>query len=190
MNDINALLTPRAALELADKEALVLEWYLDSENVGTWALGVTDASGHKVLRYKDNPSTIERALEVSVWLMRTKYGPEVIDAFGAYRLSEAEFAAALSFHYNTGRIGSTDWVDLVKEGAMVQARRFLETHYLNGGDLKSRRKDEAALFFGRVWKSDGHVTICPVNKPSYKPSFARARRVDLRDDMAKAFAAR
>lgn len=183
-------LTVRAACELVTHEAIVLEWYKDSKGVGTWGIGVTDASGHKVDRYKDNPQTVQRCLEVYVWLLRNQYIPPVLKAFAGTKLSEAQFAAALSFHYNTGAIEHTDWVKLFRQGRDGEARKFLETHYLNGGDLTARRKAEAALFFDGVWSADNGTTIVwPVRKPSYTPDWSRPREVDIRADMAKALAA-
>lgn len=182
-------LTVRAALELAEYEALVREWYLDSEDVGTWGIGVTNKSGHNVDRYKDNPQTIQRCLEVYLWLLRTQYLPDVLRAFAGHVLTEQQLAAALSFHYNTGAIGRSDWVHLILIGQRTAARNFLETHYLNGGALTKRRKAEAALFFDGVWTGDGRIYVYPVKKPSYHPDFARAQLVDISTDMVKAFAA-
>jgi lysozyme len=46
--------------------------------------GITQASGHAVFpRYKDNPQPLERCLAVFLWLLRTKYLPAVLAAFGA-----------------------------------------------------------------------------------------------------------
>lgn len=174
-------LTARTASELVGHEAIVLEWYLDNAKppVGTWGVGVTNASGHSVDRYKDNPQTIARCLEVYVWLLNTNYIPDVRKAFAGCKLTEAQFAAALSFHYNTGAIERTDWVKLFKAGKMKAARDFLESHYLNDGDLTERRAKEAALFFDGTWSGDGTARVIPVSKPSYTPSFRRAERVQL-----------
>lgn len=187
---INGCVTARVAVETAAVEGIVREWYLDSATppVGTWGIGVTDASGHLVARYKDKPVTIERVLEVYIWLLRTKYGPEVLAAFKGRALTEAQFAAALSFHYNTGAIAATAWVGLFLAGKVAEARKFLETHYLNDGGLKQRRMDEAALFFDGKWKHlDGLVNVYPVSKPSYLPG--KPARVDIRPDVAAALAA-
>lgn len=183
------LLTTRAALEVVEHEALVLEAYKDSEDVWTWGIGVTAKSGHDPLQYKDQPSTVEHVLEVYLWLLRRVYVPDVLEAFAGFALSEAQFAAALSFHYNTGAILKTDWVGMVKRGQLAAARTFLETHYLNGGDLKSRRLAEAKLFFDGVWQGDGKAVVWPVAKPSYRPDWNHPRSVDIRADMDKAIAA-
>lgn len=172
-------ITPRIACELIDHEAIVQEAYLDSEGIWTWGIGVTDASGHKVGRYKDNPQSIARCIEIYLWLLETKYLPPVLAAFGGYDLAEHELGAALSFHYNTGRIASTDWVKLVKQSKTAEARTFLETHYLNDGDLTSRRLAEADLFFHGAWSGTGKTTVWPVKKPSYKPDWRGGKRVDI-----------
>lgn len=174
-------LTAQIAAEIVGHEAIVLEWYLDSAKppVGTWGIGVTNRSGHNVDRYKDNPQTIERCLEVYVWLLNTNYIPDVRKAFAGCRLTAAQFAAAISWHYNTGAILRSDWVDFFRSGQLRAARKFMETHYLNGGDLTERREKEAALFFDGIWSGDGSTIVWPVRKPSYRPDWSKPSRIDI-----------
>jgi len=178
-------LTAKAVAYVASEEGMVQEMYYDTEKVATWALGVTDASGHKVGRYKDNPQPLQKCCDVSVWLMRNKYLPDVVKAFGPRELTESQLAAALSFHWNTGRILTTDWVKMFNRGEIRNAEQFLKTHYLNGGVLQSRRNREADLFFRGVWPSL-LVPVYPVNKPSYTPSIRNGKRVDLTAQFAEA----
>lgn len=186
---IGDMLTARVALELIGHEAIVQEWYLDSVRVGTWGIGVTNASGHNVDRYRDNPQSIERCLEIYIWLLRTRYIPDVLKAFEGVPLTEAQFAAALSFHYNTGAILKTEWVKLVRAGQLGAARQFLETHYTNAGTLTARRKAEGSLFFLGKWSQDGKATVYTVRKPSYTPDWGSAKRIDIAADLTKALAA-
>lgn len=172
-------LTPKSVAFALSEEGMVCEAYRDSEHVWTWAGGVTDASGHLVGRYRDNPQPIERCLDVTLWLMRWKYLPPVLRAFVGFPLRETQLAAALSFHWNTGAIDRTQWVADVKAGRRTTARAFLENHYLNGGALAARRKREAALFFEHRWPTDLSVPVYPVSKPSYTPAFSKGRRVDM-----------
>ena len=97
-------ITPRIAAELIAHEGIVREAYKDSVGVWTWSIGVTDASGHLVGRYKDNPQSLERCFEIFEWLLRTRYLPAVQEAFAGHELKEHELGGALSFHYNTGAI--------------------------------------------------------------------------------------
>lgn len=182
-------LTVPTVLFTAHFESLVLEAYLDSVNVWSWSLGVTNASGHQVYpRYKDAPQPLQHCVNISVWLMKTKYLPDVAAAFDGHPLNEAQIAAALSWHWNTGKILSTDWVKLVKAGDGVAARAHLEGHYLNGGDLEARRKTEAKLFFEGKWPDTRMTTVLGVSKPSYHPSWASARHVDISGEVTRALA--
>lgn len=163
-------LTPRALCELVDHEGIVLEWYLDSVGVGTWGPGITDKSGHKVGRYRDNPQPLEHVLGVFLWLVRRVYLPDVIAAFNR-PLKEHELAAALSFHYNTGAIKTATWVKQVNEGRDDLAYQSI-MNWCNPREIIPRRKAERELFFKGTWSSDGLVTVWKVRKPSYTPGGA------------------
>lgn len=171
-------LTPKVAAFIAAKEGLVCEAYKDSKGVWTWALGVTNASGHQVHpRYLDNPQPIARCLEVSVWLMEQKYLPAVAKAFATFDLTEAQLAAALSFHWNTGAILSAGWVKLWKQGELAQARRAFMA-WNKPAEIVPRRQAECDLFFDGKWPS----LICPVypvRKASHTPDWGKAQRIDL-----------
>jgi lysozyme len=171
-------LTPKVALELIGHEAIVPEAYKDSVGVWTWGIGVTNASGHSVDRYKDNPQPIERCLEVYLWLLRAKYIPAVVKAFEGFTLTEAQFAAALSFHYNTGAIARAGWVKKFKAGDMAGGRlAFME--WRKPPEIIERRQKECDLFFDGRWSQDGKATVYDVRKPSYSPNWKTARRVDV-----------
>lgn len=181
----NAAITPRVALELLKHEAIVLEAYKDSVGVWTWGVGVTNASGHNVDRYKDKPQTVERVLEVYAWLLAEKYAPAVRQAFSDRKLTEAQFGAALSFHYNTGAIGRASWVKTWLAGDVAKARdQFLE--WRRPPAIMDRRRAEADLFFDGKWTNDGNVMIYPVLKPSYQPNFGKGQRVNIRDAVERA----
>lgn len=179
-------LTSRIVMELVSHEAIVQEAYKDSVGVWTWAVGVTNASGHEVFpRYKDNPQSLERCLEVSIWLMRTKYLPEVLKAFDGYPLSESELGAALSFHYNTGSIRRADWVNSVKNGRRDKARHEI-MNWRSPPEIEPRRAKERDLFFDGKWSNDGKANVYPVRKPSYSPDWGNARRLDVSQAVADA----
>jgi len=172
-------ITPRVVLELLSHEAIVREAYKDSVGVWTWGVGVTDASGHKVQRYIDKPQSIERCLEVYIWLLRTKYAPAVREAFDKYPLTESQFAAALSFHYNTGAIAKASWVKMIKAGLRQEAENsFMQ--WDKPREIVGRRTKERDLFFDGRWSSDGKTTVWPVRKPRYTPDWANGLRIDVR----------
>jgi lysozyme len=169
-------LTPRAVAYIAHEEGLVAEAYLDNANprVWTWALGVTNASGHEVYpRYKDKPQSLAKCVEVSVWLLRNKYVPQVVRAFAGHALTDNQLAAAISFNWNTGAILTASWVRLFKEGKRDEARAaFLS--WRKPASIMGRRKREADLFFDGTWPADMRCPVWSVAKPSYSPKGARA----------------
>lgn len=157
-------LTAKVIAYLGHKEGLVLEMYKDSVGVNTWALGVTDASGHKVGRYKDAPTTIDEALKISVWLIKEKYFPAVVKAFPD--LNEIQTAAALSFHWNTGAISRL-------KGNFAGASQWRRPQ-----ELIPRRQEEQAMWEGN-WPSNLLVPVFEVNKPSYSPNFKKRKLIDI-----------
>jgi lysozyme len=176
-------ITVRTALELVGHEAIVREAYLDSEGIWTWGVGVTSRSGHRVERYKDDPQSVQRCLEVYIWLLQTRYLPDVDDAFDGSPLTEAQRAAALSFHYNTGAIARASWVASVKAGRTAEARAQI-MEWRKPAAIIERREKERDLFFDGRWSSDGRATIYEVSKPSYSPRWGSAKRVDIRPEIA------
>lgn len=179
------LLDIMTLLETAGHEGLVLEAYLDSKKIWTWSIGVTNASGHQVYpRYKDKPQTMEQALTVYEWLMRTKYAPDVHAAFKGHKLTLAQFTAALSFHYNTGAIKTAEWVKAFKRGDLKLAEDQI-MNWSSPPEIKGRRRAERDLFFKGVWSNKkGEVTVYPVRKPSYTPDWKNGKVIDLRGPLA------
>ena len=177
-------LTRRIVREILSHEGIVTEAYKDSQDIWTWSIGITNASGHQVYpRYFDKPQPIETCLKIYIWLLRFRYIPDVEHAFAGHELSEAQFGAALSFHYNTGKIGSASWVENWKAGDIMLARRnFLA--YRFPPEIRDRRKAEHDLFFDGRWSGSGKPTEWAVRKPSYKIDWSRGRRIDVTDAIA------
>lgn len=176
-------LSKRTLLELVSHEGIVLEAYKDSVGVWTWGVGVTDASGHRVGRYKDNPQTIQRVMEIFKWLVETRYLPDVQQVFAGHELSEAQLAAALSFHYNTGAIKRASWVKSWKAGKIAQARREF-MNWKSPSEIIPRREAERDLFFDGTWSNNGTATVyTKVRKPSYTPQWSSATKVDINEEL-------
>lgn len=180
-------------MEIIAHEAIVLEAYKCSANHWTWGVGVTNPSGHIVHpRYFQRPTTLVRCLEVYEWLVRTKYLPEVLRAFGGVRLTEAQLAAALSFHWNTGAIHRASWVKSFIAGRTAQARREF-MNWRNPPEIIRRREAERDLFFDGRWTNRGTRAriIHRVNpRPPHNPVWSSAVMTDidaeLRDVLARA----
>lgn len=182
-----ALLTERTLLEIAEHEGLVLEAYRDSVGVLTWGFGVTDASGHLVGRYRQSRSTIERAVEVFEWLLRDKYLPQVEAAFRGRALTEAQRAAALSFHWNTGAIAQADWVQSFLLGREKRAwSEFM--NWSRPREIIARRKAERDLFFDGRWSGDGVVLMYEEVRANGTPVWSSARQIDIKNEVRAALA--
>lgn len=176
-------ITARVALEVAHHEGLVTQAYKDSVGVWTWSVGITGASGHNVTRYINKPQTIQKCLEVYVWLLDKKYAKTVREVFKGYDLTEAQFAAALSFHWNTGGLKRALWVRHYKHGNIKAARKAILSWSKAGGRhskaLYARREDERDLFFDGKWSNKGYMVVYPTNS-RHKPVFRLGKRTHVK----------
>jgi GH24 family phage-related lysozyme (muramidase) len=91
------------AMEVACHEALIRQTYKDSKGILTWCVGMTSATGHKVDRYIGRPASLQHCMNLCAWAL-TNYAEQVREVFKAHPLTKAQFAAAVSFHWNTGAI--------------------------------------------------------------------------------------
>jgi lysozyme len=176
-------LTAKVVAELIAHEAIVEECYKDSKGIWTWSVGVTNASGHRIHPdYLDKPQSTRICLEIFIQLLRDKYVPAVEAAFAGHPLTEAQFAGALSFHYNTGAIKTADWVRKWKAGDIAGAKNDI-MNWRKPPEIIPRREKERDLFFDGKWSQDGKATVYPVRKPSYSPNFSAGKRVDVNTDL-------
>lgn len=183
VEDDDSLLTKRAMIELVSHEGIVREAYKDSKGIWTWGIGVTDASGHKVLRYKDNPQSIAKVVEIFKWLVETKYLPDVLKAFEGYELSEEQLAAAVSFHYNTGAIKKASWVKSFKAGNMARAKVQI-MDWKKPVEIIPRRMKERDLFFDGKWSNKGLANVyTKVRKPSYVPVWSSLTKINIEEEL-------
>ncbi|MGE0231172.1 MAG: lysozyme [Flavobacteriaceae bacterium] len=175
------------ALEILSHEAIVRQAYRDSVNVWTWSAGITSASGHAVERYIGKPQPMEHCLAVYAWLLETKYAPAVRAAFAGCRLSKAQFAAALSFHWNTGAIGRASWVKHFKAGNIAKARKaFMD--WRKPPEIKERREAERDLFFDGKWSNKGTVTEYTRVTARGTPDWSSAKKVNIEAALRSALA--
>lgn len=174
--------TYRQALEIITHEAICLEAYLDSVDTWTWSVGITNASGHNVERYIGNPQTMEHCLRIFVWALE-KYATNVAVAFGDTPLSEEQFAAALSFEFNTGGIKRATWVKNFMAGDRALAKKnFMQ--WRKPPEIIPRREKERDLFFDGKWTQNGWATVYPV--VNQRPDFKNPERVNIEDDLRRA----
>lgn len=181
----SSMLTVKVFMELLAHEAIVREMYKDSVGVETWSAGLTAKSGINVRKYKDNPASMQECIDAVADRLRQVYIPRVEQAFKGHTLTEAQFAAALSFDYNTGAVTRADWVKDFLAGNRIKAYTSI-MNWRSPPEIIGRREKERELFFNGVWTQDGKTTVYEVNKPSYYPRWSSARRVDVTAEVIKA----
>ena len=180
MSDI----TYRVALEVVTHEGIVPEAYKDSVGVWTWSVGITSMSGHRVERYIGRPQTLEHCLRIYAWALE-RYAADVREAFRGRKLTEAQFAAALSFHYNTGAIGRASWVRKWLAGDMSGAKRAFMS-WRKPPEIVGRRRAERDLFFDGKWSQDGKATVYTRVRSGGRIDWRSAKRVDISGDLRRA----
>ncbi len=169
-------LTKKMVMEVAHHEGIIRKAYKDSVGVWTWSVGITSNSGHLVERYIDKPAPLERCLEVWVWLLQ-KYADDVEVAF-TRPLSEAQKAAALSFHWNTGSIHKATWVDDFNRGNNQDAYRNI-MNWRSPSEIIPRREAERDLFFDGTWVGSGTMTEYTKLTSKYTPVWSSARKINV-----------
>jgi len=178
---INNKITYKVALEVASHEAIVRQAYKDTKGIWTWSIGLTNASGHNVERYIGKPQTLQHCLAVYVWALE-RYAKEVREAF-TKPLSEAQFAAALSFHYNTGAIKRATWVKSFNAGKIDTAKAEI-MNYKKPAEIIPRRQKERDLFFNGVWSNKGTILEYQVNAKAQPVS---PKAVNVEQELKAAF---
>lgn len=172
------------ALEIASHEAIVRQAYKDSVNVWTWSVGLTSATGHLVERYIGKPQSLDHCLRVYVWAL-DNYADAVRKAFKGVNLTKAQFAAALSFHWNTGAIAKASWVTKFKAGDIAGARKAFML-YNKPREIVGRREKERDLFFDGVWSNDGTMIEYTRVKPSGSIDWSSAKRINVEKELKAA----
>lgn len=170
------------AMEVAAHEAIIRQAYKDSVGVWTWSVGLTSATGHDVKRYIGKPQTLEHCLAIYVWAL-DRYAEAVRETFADHPLTQAQFAAALSFHWNTGSIKKASWVGHFKAGRMEKAERSFKSWNKAGGKvspgLVNRRSAEADLLFRGKWSNKGTMLEYTRLTSKSTPDWSSAKRINV-----------
>jgi hypothetical protein len=103
-----------------------------------------------------------------------------------HAISKAQFAAALSFHWNTGAIEKALWVELWKKGEVAAAKKAF-MHWVTPPEIESRREKERDLFFDGTWSNDGTMTEYTRLTSKMTPVWSSARKIDVSKQLRAAF---
>ncbi len=178
------------ALELISHEAIIRQAYKDSVDKWTWSVGLTSATGHDVTRYIDKPQSMQKCMDVFVWALK-KYTKQVDEVFKDTPLTHEQYAAAVSFHWNTGRIKLASWPKQFKYGDMKAAKANFLSYNRSGGKedpgLVNRRKKEVDLFFDGIWSNKGLSAEYTQVTTSHYPKWSSRIVVDVSKELALSF---
>lgn len=172
------------ALEIASHEAIVRQAYKDSVGVWTWSVGLTSATGHNVERYIGKPQTLEHCLKIFVWALE-RYAIDVREAFKGQELTKSQFAAALSFHWNTGGIKKASWVKSFLAGDIKGARKSFMS-WNKPKEIIPRRTKDRDLFFDGKWSNTGTMTEYTKVKSNGTPDWSSAKKINIKSELSLA----
>tara|TARA_R110002020_G_scaffold116908_3_gene267583 strand:+ start:506 stop:1147 length:642 start_codon:yes stop_codon:yes gene_type:complete len=166
-------------------EGIVPAPYRDSVGVWTYGIGHTAGAGRPYPRDMPAgmPADLDGALLDVFEVFRrdlAKYEAEVNSAITA-EISQAQFDAAVSFHYNTGAIARASWVKKLNAGDVAGAAAGIMA-WKKPPEIIPRRKAEQDLFKSGVYPS-GSITVWTVGASGqviWKP----ARRLSAPDALS------
>lgn len=150
---------------LALHEGIVPAPYKDSVGVWTYGIGHTLGAGYPdpSKMQRGMPTNIDAALRDVFDLFRrdvAKYEAAVNRALKV-KVTQAQFDALVSFHYNTGAIGKASFVKKLNAGDAIGAAAGMMA-WSKPAEIIPRRKSEQKLFATGVYPT-GQVTVWKVD---------------------------
>lgn len=141
--------SPRGIVAIAGHEAFVPAPYFDVKRVLTIFVGHTKAAGapDPASRPRGMPADLDAALAEGIALFvadLARYEAETARAIRV-EVTQAEFDAAVSFHFNTGAIATADWVKRLNAGDLAGAAAGF-MNWRKPASIIGRRKAEQRLF--------------------------------------------
>jgi len=172
-------LSKQGAMELIGHEAIVQTKYRDSKNVWTIGVGHTKAAG------EPDPATYTEVMplkEVFKLFQKDvqKYADEVNAALKV-PVSQSEFDALVSFHFNTGGINRASLVKSINAGdKKTAAKQFLS--WKKPPEIMGRRKKEQKLFAEGTYSNGGKATVYPADAKG-KVMWSKGKRIYLAKEL-------
>ena len=168
-------LSKKGAMELIGHEAIVQTMYKDSKGIPTIGVGHTKAAGAPDPAAFKGEMSLEDVFDLFVKDVQ-KFVDGVNKAVTA-SVTQTEFDALVSFHFNTGRIATASLTKSINAGNKKKAAaEFL--NFSKPPEIIPRRKKEQKLFAEGVYSNNGKATIFPAS-PAGKVNFGKGKSVDL-----------
>lgn len=170
-------LSREGAMELIGHEAIVLTRYKDS--VGIWTIGV----GHTKAAGEPDPVasgalTLQQVFDLFFKDVQ-RYVADVNAALKV-KVTQPQFDALVSFHYNTGAIRKANLTKDINAGNFDGAG-FMG--WVKPAEIIPRRKKEQKLFVTGKYSNNGMATILPAT-PEGRIQWNKGKPVNLRDALA------
>lgn len=169
-------LSREGAMELIGHEGIVLTRYKDS--VGVWTIGV----GHTRAAGPPDPETFlnELTLAQAFGLFENDVRKYVTDVNRALKVkvTQQQFDALVSFHFNTGAIGRATLVKKLNAGDVDGAAKGFMA-WNQPPEVTGRRIKEQALFAVGKYSNGGMANVFPADARGVV-NFKKPKRVDLR----------
>jgi lysozyme len=172
-------LSKQGAMELIGHEAIVQTRYRDSKNVWTIGVGHTKAAG------EPDPATYTETMplkEVFKLFQRDmqKYADDVNAALKV-PVSQTEFDALVSFHFNTGGIAKASLTKSINAGDKAKAaKQFL--NWKKPPEVLGRRKKEQKLFAEGTYSNSGKAKLVPADANG-KVLWSKGKTIDLAKEL-------
>ena len=160
----NMQMSPLGLQFLTEHEGLVLHPYNDSKGYAT--VGIGHLIGYRNVTAQDKANwsglTKQGALDLFKQDLSGKY--EVgVKQLVKIPLTQSQYDAIVSFHYNTGALGKSNFLQSLNEN---KPNGDLMLHFKKPAEIISRRKDEVKLFNTGQYENKG----TPVKLKDFKPN--------------------
>lgn len=168
-------MSKKGLIELIGHEAIVQTRYKDS--VGVWTIGV----GHTKRAGPPDPKSITGIMSIKdVLVLYQRDLQKYIDAVNTavkVDVSQTEFDALVSFHFNTGGIGRASLVKSLNAGDRKRAaKEFM--NWIKPPEIKKRREKEQRLFASGTYSGQGKATVYLATTDG-KVLFDKGKSIDL-----------
>jgi lysozyme len=166
-------------VELVSHEAIVPMPYKDSVGVWTYGVGLTKASG--LVNPASMPKGVAQPLEDVLKLFKKGLEKYEADVRAAVKvpLSQTQYNALVSFHWNTGRIKTASITKLLNAGDVEGAGKAF-ANFFKPAAVKERRLKEQKLFREGVYSNDGKVSVYPASSTG-AVQWKKGKRISIKD---------
>jgi lysozyme len=166
----------KGLMALIAHEGIVKSRYKDSVDVWTIGIGHTSAAGGIDPRTFKGELSIKQCFDLLGKDIK-KYELGVTNALKGTKVSQHQFDALVSFHYNTGAIGRASFMNHVRSGDFTRAAAGMMA-WRKPPEIIPRRTAERDLFASGKYPNNPVANCYPV-KPSGRPDFGRPERIYL-----------